>query len=368
MTRRDEKAVFDLCELYERYGYYRFKMNRFEEYELYVSNKDFLISDEIITFTDRSGRLMAMKPDVTLSIIKNAPDNKGEVQKVYYNESVYRVASGSKSFKEIMQTGLECVGDLTEYDIVEAVLLAAQSLNAIDKSFVLDISHMGLISVVLENSGLGEKSSEEYLKLLQSKNSGEIKKLCENENISESQSRKLIALVDYYGSCKEVIEKIYDVLTEENEKNAADELATLTAVLECQKLEGKINIDFSVGNDLKYYSGVVFKGYISGIPVSVLSGGQYDKLLRKMDKKSNAIGFAVYTQLLQQLDNGSADSITDSVIIYSPKDNTVKLVEATQSLLKSGSVLVTTAMPAGKKAKNVYRYENGEVTLIENNG
>ena len=52
-------------------------MSRFEEYDLYVANKDFLISDEVITFTDRSGRLLAMKPDVTLSIIKNAPDISG---------------------------------------------------------------------------------------------------------------------------------------------------------------------------------------------------------------------------------------------------------------------------------------------------
>ena len=62
MMRRDEQAVFALRELYEGYGYTRYKMSRFEEYDLYVNNKDFLISDEVITFTDRSGRLLAMKP------------------------------------------------------------------------------------------------------------------------------------------------------------------------------------------------------------------------------------------------------------------------------------------------------------------
>ena len=72
-----EQAIFRLRDLYGRFGYQRYKMSRFEEYDLYVRNKDFLVSDEVITFTDRSGRLLAMKPDVTLSIIKNAPDAPG---------------------------------------------------------------------------------------------------------------------------------------------------------------------------------------------------------------------------------------------------------------------------------------------------
>mgnify|MGYP002517539953 FL=1 len=141
--RSEEQAVFALRGLYQRYGYTPYKMSRFEEYDLYVRNKDFLISDRIITFSGEGGKLMALKPDVTLSIVKNAPEASGVVQKVYYSENVYR------DYREIMQAGLECVGDLT---------------------------------------------------------------------------------------------------------------------------------DFSVSNDLGYYSGVVFQGYLPGIPASVLAGGQYDKL------------------------------------------------------------------------------------------
>lgn len=103
--------------LYESYGYRPFKMSRFEEYDLYTRNKDFLVSDSIITFTDTNGVLMALKPDVTLSIIKDSTDISGSVKKVYYNENIYRVSKGTQSFKEIMQTGLECLGDVDEYII-----------------------------------------------------------------------------------------------------------------------------------------------------------------------------------------------------------------------------------------------------------
>ena len=111
ILKNDEKAIYNLRSLYRRFGYSRFKMSKFEEYDLYVRNKDFLVSDNIITFTDTTGKLMALKPDVTLSIIKNSDDDKNSLKKVYYNENVYRVSKGSYSFKEIMQVGLECIGD-----------------------------------------------------------------------------------------------------------------------------------------------------------------------------------------------------------------------------------------------------------------
>ena len=72
LLKNEEKAIFNLRSLYRRYGYSPFKMSKFEEYDLYVRNKDFLVSDRVITFNDTNGKLMALKPYVTLSIIKNS--------------------------------------------------------------------------------------------------------------------------------------------------------------------------------------------------------------------------------------------------------------------------------------------------------
>ena len=109
ILRSEEKAIFALRTLYQQYGYMPFKMSKFEEYEFYIQNKDFLVSDRIISFNDTNGKLLALKPDVTLSIIKNGEDKPGEKQKVCYNENVYRVSDNTHQFKEIMQTGIECI-------------------------------------------------------------------------------------------------------------------------------------------------------------------------------------------------------------------------------------------------------------------
>ena len=66
-----ERISFRLRSLYSEYGYERYRMSKFEEYDLYSRNKDFLFSEGVITFTDTNGRLMALKPDVTLSMVKN---------------------------------------------------------------------------------------------------------------------------------------------------------------------------------------------------------------------------------------------------------------------------------------------------------
>ena len=97
-------------------------MNKFEEYDLYAHHKDFLVSDSVITFTDGSGKLLALKPDVTLSIVKNSKDLAAGVEKLFYTENVYRVAKGSRNFREIMQVGLECLGKVAASEIKDNMM------------------------------------------------------------------------------------------------------------------------------------------------------------------------------------------------------------------------------------------------------
>ena len=88
---KDEQVPLLLRGLFEQRGYRRYRMSNFEAYDLYRENKNFLESEGIITFTDASGRLMALKPDVTMSIVKHTkPDAVSS--KLYYVENVFRLA------------------------------------------------------------------------------------------------------------------------------------------------------------------------------------------------------------------------------------------------------------------------------------
>ncbi len=349
--KHEEQALFSLRELYESFGYRRFQMGRFEEYGLYVANKDFLISDQVITFTDPSGKLMALKPDVTLSIIKNASDTPGLAQKLYYNENVYRPSGPMHSFKEIMQAGLECVGDLTAYDTVEVAYLAAKSLESLDAGFVLDISHMGLIAATLEDSGLNKQAQKQAMTCLHQKNTHEMAALCAREGVDGAQ---LLALVSFCGGAKELA-ALCPVLPGKAQQDALGELSQVLTALEAMGISGKVQVDFSCAGNLKYYSGLVFKGYLPGIHTSVLSGGQYDKLLSKMGKSSRAIGFAIYMDLLEVLETAQ-DALTYR--IDPAGADAAQVLAAAQHLAGQGSVLVS--RDASIPSRYTVTFENGE--------
>ena len=156
ILKNDERVALRLRDLYRSYGFAQYKMSKFEEYDLYARNKDFLVSDNVITFTDTNGKLMALKPDVTLSIVKNTKDEAG-LHKVYYDENVYRISGSSRAYREIMQTGLECIGDIDDYAITEVLMLAAESLSRISDDYVLDISELDVVSAVIEQMGVSEE-------------------------------------------------------------------------------------------------------------------------------------------------------------------------------------------------------------------
>ena len=368
VLKNEEKAIFKLRSLYGKYGYTQYKMSKFEEYDLYVRNKDFLVSDSIITFTDTNGKLLALKPDVTLSIIKNTKEQDGCVQKVYYNENVYRVSKGTSSYKEIMQTGLECLGDIDTFNIYEVLMLACESLKSISDECVLDITHLGILSDVINYTGLSGAASKKVLKCIGDKNLHEIKAICSEENVSSDKTQTLINVVSSYGSPSKVITELKNALNDTISSDNLKELEAITSLLVNNGYGDMINIDFSVINNMSYYNGIVFKGFINNIPTGVLSGGEYDKLMKKMGKNSRAIGFAVYLDLLERLTDDANEYDVDTVILYNENDDINTLNNAIKMLTDNGkSVVAQKAIPEKIRYKQLLALKEKGVEIIENN-
>lgn len=362
VLKNDEKAVFELRSLYSKYGYSQYKMSKFEEYDLYVRNKEFLVSDQIITFTDTNGKLMALKPDVTLSIIRNSDDADGCVQKVYYNENVYRVSKGTDSFKEIMQTGLECIGDIDDYNIYEVLMLAAESLRTVSEDYVLDISHMGIIATLLDNLDVPGNVRDILVKCIGEKNVHEIRRICGDNNVDGTS---LVKLVSSYGEPSRVVATLREILPGCAD---IDTLEKITLALEKHGYAGKIRIDFSVMGSVSYYNGFVFKGFVSGIASGILSGGQYDKLMKRMNKKSGAIGFAVYLDLLERFTDSSEEYDVDTVILYDERADLDALNGMIAMLTESGrSVMAQKKIPEKLHYKQLLKLQERGVEILENN-
>ena len=359
-----ERAIYDMRALYQKYGYSRYKMSKFEEYDLYVRNKDFLVSGNVITFTDTDGRLMALKPDVTLSIVNDSNPAEKCVQKVYYNENVYRVSKGTQSYKEIMQVGLECIGDVDSYCIYEVLMLASESLKKISEDFVLDISHLGLVSAVIDGEGVSESGKQKIIKFLGEKNVHGISSVLAKENV---KGENIIKLAKTYGGSVKV-GSFLEEIKNENTRGYIEELLTVITALENNGFKDKVRIDFSLVSDMNYYNGFTFKGFINGIPGGVLSGGQYDRLMEKMGRSCGAIGFAVYLDMLERFNETEKEYDVDALILYDENSDIKALSDAVKMLSEGGkSVMAQKAVPAKIKYRQLLKVRERGVEIIENN-
>ena len=357
--RADERVSIALREMYQQYGYLPYKVSRFEEYDLYMRNKRFLASEHVLAFSDMDGKLMALKPDVTLSIIKNSRD-EADTLKVCYAENVYRVPRAEPGFKEIMQTGLEVIGSVDAYAMGEVLMLAAKSLAAISEGYALDVADLRIVSGILENEAVSDAQREQLLALIGDKNLHGLNAACAEMGISDRAKTLLGALITVYGPLDQTLALYRAMALPAACGSALDDLETLAAMMRACG-EKNVNLDFSVVNDMNYYNGLIFAGFIDGIPSGVLSGGRYDYLMRRMGRKGQAVGFAVYLDQLSRLMDAREEYDVDVLITYSAASDPVAVAAAAQAVVAGGeSVRVQRAGETSVRSRRTISLDSGE--------
>ena len=332
LLKYDEALIFKLRKLYRQYGYTPFKMSKFEPYDLYADKKDFLVSDGVITFTDTDGSLLALKPDVTLSIIKNYRNAPETLQKTYYNETVYRSEGSGQGYREIMQTGLECIGQVDHTAVSEVLQLAIRSLREISEDYMLDVNHVELPEQIVSPLDLTPAQKSSIFSCLSEKNEDAL--LALPFRIPDDILLQLQTLIRSYGPLDKVLAEAKCL----QKLDAYHELQALSNTLRDLGIADRVYLDFSISGSGNYYNGLVFRGYIANIPAPVLSGGRYDRLVRKMGKSAGGIGFAVYLNELERMQTNIPDCDQEQSSVSNPKQ----------------SQIVNIALPKGRLGEKVY--------------
>lgn len=294
-----ERSTLRLRVLYENAGYRKFRCSRFEEYSLYQQNERFLADAQVIAFTDLDGRMRAIKPDVTLSIAKNAQPVPGECKKYYYNEQICRPSRESHTFTEISQMGLECIGAVDAARQAEVVGLALQSLACLEVPTVLEVSHMGFVTALLDDLRVDAAARPRLLELLRDKNAHELHDTALRIGLSRDAASAITAILTLHGP-------FGAALTAARSQCRCD--GQRRALLELQSLQNELGgagrgmqLDLSLAGDMEYYNGLVFSGYVAGVPRAVLKGGRYDLLAQRFTPGACALGFALYLDELDRL-------------------------------------------------------------------
>ena len=100
----------------------------------------------------------------------------------------------------------------------------------------------------------------------------------------------------------------------------------------------------------------------------MLSGGQYDKLMRKMKRTDRAVGFAVYTDLLDRLGQPTSEYDVDTVLLYDETASLSTIRQQAQALTAQGrSVMVLRTKPETVRYRRLMKLFGNEVQILENN-
>lgn len=350
--RREERLSLQLKLLYQSYGYKEFKLSSFDEYSLYAENQNFLAGRDVICF-QAGEKLLALRPDVTLSIAKNYP-LVGGCAKLYYHEKVFRKSSRGGQFTEVSQIGVEVIGEVDLVTEAELCHLMHQTLSAIGRKFVLNISHMGIVRKAVEAINLTEEDTAFVIECVRNKNTHDFLSFCSEKQVDPKAVRavsELIALPSSPQAAKNKLTEIGQYLDIAQETDEIYEMIGYAG-------EADIQLDFSLYGDLGYYNGIIFKGYVQNIPQAVLSGGRYDKLLNKFSKPAQAIGFALYLgELAKYIDEGAQEA--DGVLLYH-EHNAKSAFRKTQALRAEGNrILMSRTVPQGFNGK-IFSAEDGD--------
>jgi ATP phosphoribosyltransferase regulatory subunit len=214
---------------------------------------------------------------------------------------------------------------------------------------------------------LSKEVRDRVFEAISQKNADTVDALLRLGDITEEGACLAKLLINEYAdvSCLKTVLAPYTDTAEA--EGALTELSDIFTALSALGYGGRININFSLIGNRSYYSGVVFKGYIKGIPDSVLSGGRYDGLMKKMGKHTGAIGFAVYLDSFERFKNEKREYDVDVLLLRSNDAPLESVILAAEGLSAEGlTVSVQDTVPEGlryckimKISKEGLEKENG---------
>ena len=316
--------------LFRNRGYSEVVTPEIEFLDVFTLGHNALAIENMYKFSDRKGRLLALRPDSTMPIARLVSTRlKGREFpiRLFYNQKVYHATPSLKGKSdEELQSGIEMIGASGKRADLEVLFTAVEALEACNPSnYRLEIGHIAIFNRLIEKMGLDDELKEEIRSVIESKNYPALNDLVDSRLPAEDAAQ-IKQLPRLFGG-SEIFDKAIALFNDDEITETVEYLRSLYNALQTLGLCDKISVDLGIVNRINYYTGVLFRGYISGFGQEVLSGGRYDNLFDEFEMPSPAIGFginldAVLTSLLED-HCGSTGSET-KLLVFAPESKEVE--------------------------------------------
>lgn len=341
------RAVEDkISQLFKGFGYSEVVTPGIEFYDLFSGSSRNFQQEIMYKLTDSKGRLIVLRPDSTIPIARLVATRLKEAKlplRLYYNQSIYENNALLKGRSdEVVQAGIELIGGTNiKRSDYEALCIAVEALASFDeKSFRLEIGDIGYFNELVDKLDADDRTKEEVRLLISAKNYPALNDLL--DEVGDNQITNALKQLPRLFGGVEVLDKAASLFADEKTNKILDNLREVYNRLSSLGYEGNISVDLGIVSHADYYTGIVFKGYLTGVGQSVLKGGRYDKLIGELGEPENAVGFGVNCDAIANFTRkkGTAPKLkTADCIVYGENGYVVEAISYANSLVRQGLVV-----------------------------
>ena len=331
-----------LSAVFKSKGYEKVMTPTIEFFDVFNRESSGYNPEDLYSLTDSYGRLLVLRPDSTLPIarlVSTRFQNARLPLRLYYNQNVFvRQKNLTGRSDEATQSGIELMGAFGLRADLEVITTAVEAIeNCTSADFKLEIGHAGFFKELCKKLNVNDDVVGEIYDCVESRNFVSLNNIL--DKIGKSEITDCIRNLPRFFGGIEVIEKAKQIDLGSEGQKSLDYLKELYVLLCDAGLKGKIVIDLSLVNRTNYYTGIIFKGYLQGSGVSVVSGGRYDSLGAEFGRDMPSTGFGIETGALASVmlsRNELDEEKLPEIIVFGEQEYIIKALEHSKKLREEG--------------------------------
>jgi len=328
---------------FQTFGYREIQTPMFENLELFTAKSGETIIEELYAFKDKSGRDLALRPELTAPVIRLYVDKlqmKPKPLKLFYFGSCFRYDRPQKGrYREFTQAGCELIGTDTPEAYAELIALAYTLLKNVGlKNIKLNIGNLTVLSTIFKKIGLTKDQQRYIIPLIDKALFEELYSALQDFNIENTKITDFLEILQT--SDLEKIKKY--IMEDETVSKELDKLEDIFDLLNnCFKIKN-YQIKMSIVRGLDYYTGLVFEieAPMLGAEKQLCGGGAYELISLFGGKDTPTAGFAVgFDRTILALETEGQEFPLPGVDVYVipvNREMVKKTLEITQLLREKG--------------------------------
>ncbi len=311
-----------------------------EFYDVFSPENHGIPQENMYKLVDMKGRLMAVKPDLTMPIARLACTRLKDHPlplRLFYNQNAYRInPANSGHSDEVDQIGIEVIGAPGRRTDFETLVLAIQSIESCGlEDYRIEIGHIGIFNALTGRLQLSFAQKEQLRELIMTKNYPALND--EMDRMKDIQTAQALKKLPALFGGEEVLDELAELVQDETIDQVIAYLRSILRDLRELGVDRHVSLDLGIVGRNEYYTGIVFQGYIEGIGDTVLTGGRYDTLLSDYGMDLPAIGFGIDVDAVARVVRRDMHvQLQPDVLVYPYEGYAVKAMKEIQRLVEMG--------------------------------